>query len=402
MHRLVRLLSTVLVGLLLGVLLVTGVGSVQTTAAQVPSFDSEQPLRTLEEAVGAAESDPQLISLATALQKARADTDISLRTYRKGVRVFQRTHPGFYGNFFGDPLYATYDVRYQRLAQARQRAEPDINPQNSFRENEWFFCTPFGYDPAFNGQCRGLEFAVADFFFLPSGPGFGPQDLPSAQDHDWMLTTRRDLGARPRSVEPAPREPDTSRTPNTSGPTPDRSGVERASSGAQGTQTLSSALAPRIHSADRSASQIDVPDDVHHSMREVASSLEQKETILRIRREIDRRREQGRLSVRERARVARRIAEANGRDELTRSISQIQGTRAGPVDRRRPERRARNELERRTRGPTEDRAKASRTSRAAQRRSTDSESSTSSRQRSRSSENSSGDRQSREKEDSGS
>jgi len=347
-------------------------------------------------------SDRILVRQATRLLKERADTEISQSAYRDRLNNFRTEHPDFYGNFFGDPFYATYDLRYTRLAELRQRINTFINPQNSIRNTAGFYCNPLTYDPAFNGRCRGFTFAASDFFLLPSGPGFGQQDLPSAQGHDRILTTRRDIGLRPRSVDPGPRQSDTSRTPDTPRPTPDHPEAERASANAQVTKTLSSARAARARSSDRSAPQIDVPDDVHDSMREVASSLEQKETILRIRREIGRRSERGRLSVRERARVARRIAEANGRDELTRSISRIQDMRADQADHRLPERRDRNELRRRIRRTADDRAEESGSSRSAQRRSTDPASSSSSRERSRSSENSSGDRQSREEEDSGS
>ena len=347
-------------------------------------------------------SDRILVRQATRLLKERADTEISQSAYRDRLNNFRTEHPDFYGNFFGDPFYATYDLRYTRLAELRQRINTFINPQNSIRNTAGFYCNPLTYDPAFNGRCRGFTFAASDFFLLPSGPGFGRQDLPSAQGHDRILTTRRDIGLRPRSVDPGPRQSDTSRTPDTPRPTPGHSGAERASANAQVTKTLSSAPVARARSSDRSAPQIDVPDDVHDSMREVASSLEQKETILRIRREIGRQSKRGRLSVRERARVARRIAEANGRDELTRSISRIQDMRADQADHRLPERRDRNELRRRIRRTADDRAEESGSSRSAQRRSTDPASSSSSRERSRSSENSSGDRQSREEEDSGS
>jgi len=347
-------------------------------------------------------SDRILVRQATRLLKERADTEISQSAYRDRLNNFRTEHPDFYGNFFGDPFYATYDLRYTRLAELRQRINTFINPQNSIRNTAGFYCNPLTYDPAFNGRCRGFTFAASDFFLLPSGPGFGQQDLPSAQGHDRILTTRRDIGLRPRSVDPGPRQSDTSRTPDTPRPTPDHPEAERASANAQVTKTFSSARAARARSSDRSAPQIDVPDDVHDSMREVASSLEQKETILRIRREIGRRSERGRLSVRERARVARRIAEANGRDELTRSISRIQDMRADQADHRLPERRDRNELRRRIRRTADDRAEESGSSRSAQRRSTDPASSSSSRERSRSSENSSGDRQSRGEEDSGS
>lgn len=323
-------------------------------------------------------SDRTLMKQATRLLKERADTEISRAAYRDRLNDFRTEHPDFYGNFFGDPFYATYDLQYTRLAELRQRIDTFINPQNGARRTASFYCNPFTYDPAFNGRCRGFTFAVSDFFLLPSGPEFD-------QDHDRILATRRNIGARSRSVNPAPRDinsaphdPDTSQTPDTPPQTPDRPGSERAE---------------QARSSDRLALQIEVPDDIDNSMQEVASSLEQRETILRIRQEIDRRRsEKGRLSIRERTRVARRVAEASGRDELTHSISRIQDMRAGQAHRRFPERRERNKPERRTRPQTEDRAGDSRSSRSTQRRSEDSASSSSSRRGSRSSEDSSGDR----------
>jgi hypothetical protein len=92
--------------------------------------------------------DQQRVRLATKLLKARADTEISHDAYRKDILYFQNHYPGFYGNFFGDPLYATYDVDYQRLVRERQLAAPEINPLSSFWSSTRFFCNPLSYDPA--------------------------------------------------------------------------------------------------------------------------------------------------------------------------------------------------------------------------------------------------------------
>lgn len=142
----------------------------QTSAAQTPTFDSESPLATLQETK--LNTEQQRIDVATAWIRARAQTEMSHNTYREGVRYFREQAPGFYGNFFGDPFYATYDVQYLTLAWERQFAEPDIEPASSPRNSTWFFCGPLSYDPAFGGVCQGIQFAASDFFFLPSGPAF--------------------------------------------------------------------------------------------------------------------------------------------------------------------------------------------------------------------------------------
>ncbi|MCS4193819.1 hypothetical protein GGP50_002042 [Salinibacter ruber] len=208
-------------------------------------------------------SDRALVRQATRLLKERADTEISQSAYRDRLNNFRTEHPDFYGNFFGDPFYATYDLRYTRLAELRQRINTFINPQNSIRNTASFYCNPLTYDPAFNGRCRGFTFAASDFFLLPSGPGFGQQDLPSAQGHDRILTTRRDIGLYPRSVDPGPRQPDTSRTPDTPRPTPGHSGAERASANAQVTKTLSSAPVARARSLE--------PVLIHATRRQAAA-----------------------------------------------------------------------------------------------------------------------------------
>jgi hypothetical protein len=373
--------------------------SLQGATAQTPTFDLEQPTASLQRALLVAEDDSQLVDLATALMEARADTKISYEEYRSGVRLFQEHHPGFYGNFLGDPFYATYDVRYQTLAWERQMAEPDINPVNSFRTSDWFFCHPLGYDPAFNGQCRGFTFAVSDFFFLPAGPAFGRKNLASIRDRTQLFATRGDGTVRSRAVSPAPHMPDTSRGLVGDTPTPERPPPERPPSEAVETTAAnaspSSARAPRTGLFDHPAPRIDVPDDVHMSMQETASSFKRTETILRIQQAIERRHERGPLSVRERVRAAQQIAADQGMDELTRTMSQAQRTLADPADRRAPVQQLdRNEIEREarrtvnrsselgTRESTQPRS-------SVQRRSGEPASSRSRRSRSRSSENSS-------------
>lgn len=399
-------LSSLLSTLLFGLLLTTGIGPTQMSAAQQLSFNADRPIESLRQAATPTASDSQLVALATVLQKARADTEISYDEYKDGVWFFQRHHPGFYGNFFGDPFYATYDVRYQKLTWKRQLVEPEINPVNSFRNDDWFFCPPLSYDPAFNGLCRGFEFAVSDFFFLPAGPAFAQRVRAPERDHARTLATRRDPDAQTRSIDPAPRKPDTSRTPVAGAPRPDRPPSGRSTSNAVKTPAtdadLSFTRGTQSQTPDRLAPEFKMPDDVRASMRETASSLEQKEAILRIRREIERRSERGQLSIRERARVAQRIAEENGMDELTRSISRIQGMRADRMNRRVPERLDRSEIKRQIRRERTDRSPDSRSSKSVQRRSADPASSESPRHRSRSSENPSDNRQSRDEEPSGS
>ena len=108
-------------------LLLAIVGPLGKTAsaqeAEPSDFDVNAPVASLRTAD--LSTDQQRVRLATKLLKARADTEISHDAYRKGVLYFQNHHPGFYGNFFGDPFYATYDVDYQRLVRERQLAAPE-------------------------------------------------------------------------------------------------------------------------------------------------------------------------------------------------------------------------------------------------------------------------------------
>jgi hypothetical protein len=338
-------------------------------------------------------SDRALVRQATRLLKERADAEISLSAYRDRLNNFRTEHPDFYGNFFGDPFYATYDLRYTRLAELRQRINIFINPQNSIQNTVSFYCNPLTYDPAFNGQCRGFSFAASDFFLLPSGPGFGQRDLPSARGHDWILTARRDIGIRPRSVDPASRVPDTSRIPGGGAPTPDRPTPDPSTSDAAEAVAIdappSSAPETPTQTPSRLVSEIEVPDAVRTRMQETASSLERTETLLRIRQEIRRRSERGELSLLERARVAQQIAEDSGVDELTRSISQVRRTLDDHADRGSAKRLDLNDIERRTRWRTANRSTEPNTSESVQRRTENSTSSESDRNRSRSSENSS-------------
>ena len=132
-------------------------------------------------------SDRALVKRATRLLEARADGDISRATYRDRLNDFRLDHPGFYGNFFGDPFYATYDLRFTRLAELRQRINTFVNPQNSFRSTASFYCSPFSYDPNFGGVCRGFQYAASDFFILPGGSFSASLFSPLSPRHDFAL-----------------------------------------------------------------------------------------------------------------------------------------------------------------------------------------------------------------------
>ena len=123
-------------------------------------------------------SDRALVKRATRLLEERSNSEISQATYRDRLNNFRTDHPDFYGNFFGDPFYATYDLQYTRLAELRQRINTFVNPQNSVRSTASFYCSPFSYDPNFGGVCRGFQYAASDFFFLPSG-SFSPSLPPN-------------------------------------------------------------------------------------------------------------------------------------------------------------------------------------------------------------------------------
>lgn len=142
--------------------------SVASGGASAGDFDPASPVASLRRATPDTTAD--LVSLARDLQEARAYADISFAEYREGVRFFRTNHPAFYGNYFGDPLYATYDVQYHRTARAALAASRAIHPENSFWRIDGFFCAPYSYDPAFG--CRGLSFAPSEFFVLPTSLAF--------------------------------------------------------------------------------------------------------------------------------------------------------------------------------------------------------------------------------------
>jgi hypothetical protein len=294
-------LRPAIAGFMVGMLLFAVGGEAQTATAQGSSFDSDQPIQSLKQATLTAESDSHLVALATALQKARADTEISFGEYREGVQIFQQNHPGFYGNFFGDPFYATYDVRYSRLTWKRQFAEPDINPQNSFRNNDWFFCSPFAYDPAFNGQCRGFTFLASDFFFLPSGPAFGPQELASRRERVREHLPQRDTESRIRRADSAPPEPDTSRTPIADAPMPDRPEPGRSvPAEIETTGPVESESGVDLVSAPN---EISVPDKITAPERAAEATPDRAPALSRIRELVRRQQNGAQLSAKERREV---------------------------------------------------------------------------------------------------
>lgn len=154
------LLSGLLVSLMIGLCPMTSV------AQDDGAFDADNPIASLQEANPT--SDQERVELATQLMHARSDTKISRSEYRKGVHYFRENHPTFYGNFFGDPVYASYDVTYDQLARKAQEAYVDVNPRTSVLNPQGFFCAPQTYDPAFGGVCFGFAWAKSDYFRLPS------------------------------------------------------------------------------------------------------------------------------------------------------------------------------------------------------------------------------------------
>lgn len=155
-------------------LLSFAVGFVCTPATQAQEPEIEGLLKPV---LQTNPSDQELVEGAMKLLKARADGKISMSTYADGVRCFKTHHPGFYGAFFGDPFYATYDARYFYLTRKRIVVNLDVNPQTSAWDYSWLFCHPYGYDPAFNGICRGFSFPRSDFWILPlfaRPPVYGP------------------------------------------------------------------------------------------------------------------------------------------------------------------------------------------------------------------------------------
>ena len=379
-----------ILSLSLALLLLTTAPLGQTALAQeaeASAFDVDKPMTSLRGTDLSTEQ--QRVQVATQLLKARADTKISHSTYRDGVQYFKEHHPRFYGNFFGDPFYATYDAHYARLVRARQNAELQINPLNSYRDPTSFFCHPSSYDPAFEGTCSGITFAASDFFFLPSPFSF--------QEYGMHAVPRPSIALRRPTRDmpdgPVSDDTDTPTTPDT----PQMPVDDRVSSSPN--KPVQKPTSPTTDFSPQ------VPESAYSSMQETASSLKRTETILRIRQEIERRSERRRLSFKERARVARRIAEENGMDELTRSISRAQGTRPdrGDLRTRLPERLNRDDLERRVRRRASDRSTDPSSAETSRPRSADPASSESSRQRSRSSDrrssgDASTDRQSREEE----
>jgi hypothetical protein len=206
-----------LVLLLAAVLLAGPVGGTQTASAQAPALNGNLPLSSLPAAIRTAQAESTLVSLATTLLRAREETTISHAAYRDGVRAFRELRPTFYGNFFGDPFFASYDVRYQRLTRERQAVEVNLNPAKRFRDGTALACAPMSYDPAFGGVCRGVRFAASDFFFLPSFLAFrasAPPSFPSLlPDMPTTAGTQQTPTARAENT----REP--GRAPTPLGPT---------------------------------------------------------------------------------------------------------------------------------------------------------------------------------------
>lgn len=297
-----------ILGLSLALLFATAAPTGQTASAQkaeTPGFDVNAPITSLRTADLSTEQ--KRVELATRLLEARADTEISHATYKDGVQFFKNLYPEFYGNFFGDPFYATYDVQYIRLVRARQHAELDVNPRNSFWDPTSFLCNPFSYDPAFDGQCSGgFTFAASDFFFVPLflelrfASSFSTLASPFSRGEVYRIARhtraksphyspgRKSTDeAFPPSIAPIDPLPEAPRrevdVPTiASGDQPDRDSDEATSSDRSADRSPSEdARVP-----DHSPRQVRIPDDVHRSIQETATSLRDTEIQLRLQRHI--------------------------------------------------------------------------------------------------------------------
>ncbi len=295
-----RFLTASLVGL---ALLFTLVGGVQTGMAQIPTLDEDEPISTLEDALRTAESDSQLVTLATALLDAREETEISHSTFRKGVWRFRQLRPDFYGNFFGDPFLATYDIDYMRMDRLRDLAVREVDPFGGLAG--LFACDPLSYDPAFR-ICRGFKFAASDFFFLPSGPsgpffaplnsylagalseprGFATLQSSATRDHSWNREHTSSVNNVSHERSPA------ADTSSRSRPSVEEGGDEIA------IDDVSGELDPEIKIPDLSS-----------RLKSKAASLQEKEIKARLQYHIEQ--EFGgrqNLTNRERARLASEVA----------------------------------------------------------------------------------------------
>lgn len=291
--------------LALVLVLTTVGGGVPTAVAQQSAFDVDKPVESIKRAVAAAESDSQLVALATALLEARADTKIRHSDYKQAVRHFQHHHPGFYGNFFGDPFYATYDIRYTRLIRKRQLAEIEVNPQNGFRNNTSFFCDPFSYDPAFGGICEGFNFAVSDFFHVPH---FLSEEAPrrAATTSDLRSPSEGSPGNHvARLSGPRDEEPDTLRDDSRI-PAAAVASTTRPANGRDASGPVESATPVEpVRTPDRLDPPVQLPDDLREAIEETAIELEQAEITLRLRQRYG---DRSGLSPRERAEILSQFA----------------------------------------------------------------------------------------------
>ncbi|MFB6230421.1 MAG: hypothetical protein ABEL04_04620 [Salinibacter sp.] len=300
-------------GLALAVLIVATGASPRTATAQATAFDADKPIQSLRQTAVTAESDSRLADLATALMKARADTKIGHSTYQKGVQYFKLNHPEFYGNFFGNPFYATYDADYFRMARLRYLASLEVNPFQSSLAN-MFFCDPLSYDPAFGGTCQGFRY-VSEFFLVPlryrtSYRSRGHRGLFASLSRPfpgslWRHKHFESIGGT--AVQGSRRVVDRSNRESRGGPDSElrrRPDTLRTSSNpsADGAEPdLSSAPAPiEVDRPSDPSLHVQLPSDLRATMRAKVSSLVQSEKALRIRQLKEERYGDRDLSARER------------------------------------------------------------------------------------------------------
>ena len=341
MHR--SFLSILSLSLVLLLAAATPLG--QTASAQeseTSAFDVDKPMISLREADLSTEQ--QRVHVATQLLKARANTKIGYSTYRDGVQYFKEHHPQFYGNFFGDPFYATFDVNYLQMARHRSLASIEAAPLTGLPG--LFACNPVSYDPAFGGDCEGLQDVSSAFFILPFGISpdrISPYLRQRAKRHcsqtiamglcmhtvdfagllesDTFNGSRQshahhdtgDQEQRGTVGDPLPRDipPSMENRPSENAENTKRISSTNASSSSPSVGGGERAKVPeRIEHTSPSVRRIEVPATVDASLQHKASSLKRTEAKLRLQQQI-RQKYGGRknLSPRERARLTSRLGE---------------------------------------------------------------------------------------------
>ena len=315
MHRSRMLLSSLVSSLTLLLVIAAPLGQAASAQkAETSAIDVDAPMMSLQEANP--RTDAQLIDLATAWLEARAETRISHSIYQKGVKFFRVNHPQFYGNFFGHPYYASFDSEYVYMSRVRGLARTEADPRNELPG--LFSCHPRWYDPAFGGRCE-YQFAAFQFLLLPDGSLPSIASAPSLRNpkpvrlgenchEEWCELLYDDFLRYDLSKNYGKRTARSSDPPEeTRSPRPGKGEIPTASIDNK-ERPAPSEIARPVKPAQAPTRSIDLPDDVHASMRKTAFSLWQTEKVLRFRNQIEQKYSGSDLSAQARDEMASHLA----------------------------------------------------------------------------------------------